>query len=222
MRYRAKATTYTLIWIGLGVQNTKGEKQTNWTLGAHACHTFSLHRTLDVCFLNNIFSHFLVSGSYTWLISLLTVFLQHWLISNLKMQMLEPTGFDHIQAKKQKQRNSLPKLWNFSATAIFIHSLPFSDPCQECVTANVFCWFVSFARSCCSSVGLGHSLPQRTQCLIFSLRSIFSALGRRFPGNCMQCLSMLLNIQFKLICETSHPFPSFVSLQTALKAVHLM
>ena len=101
--------------------------------------------------------HFLVSGSYTWLISLLTVFLQHWLISNLKMQMLEPTGFDHIQAKKQKQRNSLPKLWNFSATAIFIHSLPFSHPCQECVTANVFCWFVSFARSCCSSVGLGHS-----------------------------------------------------------------
>ena len=81
----------------------------------------------------------------------------HWLISNLKMQMLEPTGFDHIQAKKQKQRNSLPKLWNFSATAIFIHSLPFSHPCQECVTANVFCWFVSFARSCCSSVGLGHS-----------------------------------------------------------------
>ena len=157
MRYRAKATTYTLIWIGLGVQNTKGEKQTNWTLGAYSCHTFPLHRTLDVCFLNNIFSHFLVSGSYTWLISLLTVFLQHWLISNLKMQMLEPTGFDHIQAKKQKQRNSLPKLWNFSATAIFIHSLPFSDPCQECVTANVFCWFVSFARSCCSSVGLGHS-----------------------------------------------------------------
>ena len=58
MRYRTKATTYTLIWIGLGVQNTKGEKQTNWTLGAYSCHTFPLHRTLDVCFLNNIFSFF--------------------------------------------------------------------------------------------------------------------------------------------------------------------
>ena len=111
MRYRAKATTYTLIWIGLGVQNTKGEKQTNWTLGAYACHTFPLHRTLDVCFLNNIFSHFLVSGSYTWLSSRLTVFLQH---CNFQFSNLISTNA-LVDIKFENANVGANRFWSYSS-----------------------------------------------------------------------------------------------------------